>query len=566
MAVLIKTRGLNSSEVFQLEGEQSILGRQADCDIYVNDSRVSRQHARVLQRDGDFLIEDLDSRNGTYVNGERIHDAHCLADADSIVIGDDEFTFFIEPPTGTDSKRSPPSTKAASSATIADLGESSVVVSTAKVSSSLASLDNWDTNPERKLAALIEMLSNLGSALDLNGLLENLLDGLFKVFPAADRAFVGLWDEQAERVVPRATRQRGFQTDDRIVVSRTLVDQAMNQKEAVLSTDVSTDSRFEASQSLQATSVRSLMCVPLVDAEDKALGIIQLDTANQSNQFDKQDLDVLAAVAPQAATAVRYSQLHEETVHREILDRDLELARRVQRALLPDMPPEIDGYGFFSFYDSAYQVGGDFFDYVSLSGGREAVIVADVSGKGVAASLMMAKMSGEFKYLLSSSDSISAAVARMNDAICNQGVAGRFITLVVAVVDPASHQVTIVNAGHLTPLHRRTDGTVELIGEEQRGAALGILEDEEYDECQCTLRPGESLSLFTDGFTEAMNASEELYGEQRIISVMQNDASNPTELGKVLLEDVKGFVGDTAQSDDMCLICLGRIEDQLTRL
>ena len=233
-----------------------------------------------------------------------------------------------------------------------------------------------------------------------------------------------------------------------------------------------------SSQSIADLRIRSVMCAPLIDSEGHALGVIQIDTIDQRHRFQKDDLDVLVSIASQAAIAVDNAQMHEAALKRQSLDRDLELAHKVQRGLLPAHPPLIANYHFFDFYEPANQVGGDYYDYVELSDNRLAVVLGDVSGKGVSAALLMAKLSGEVRYCLASEPTPAAAMNRIN-AASSAAAAG------TTGSSPSSwpwsirvkHEVTIVNAGHMPPLLRHGAGQVETIGDEDAGVPLGIDSD-----------------------------------------------------------------------------------------
>ena len=144
---------------------------------------------------------------------------------------------------------------------------------------------------------------------------------------------------------------------------------------------------------------------------------------------------MLASVASQAAIAVDNAQLHENALKQQAVERDLELAHKVQRGLLPARPPQLAGYHFFDFYEPANQVGGDYYDYIELPGGRLAVVLADVSGKGVSAALLMAKLSGEVRYCLASEPTPAAAMNRINASFSRSGWDDRFVTFVLAVLD-----------------------------------------------------------------------------------------------------------------------------------
>jgi serine phosphatase RsbU (regulator of sigma subunit) len=276
------------------------------------------------------------------------------------------------------------------------------------------------------------------------------------------------------------------------------------------------DPRFADSGSVATAKIRSVMCAPLIDAEDKVLGVVQIDSLHAGNPFQQEDLELLADVAPQAVLAVQVWQLHQQSLKQAAMQRDLELAAQVQASLLPAGPPRVPKYEFFAYYRSAQKVGGDYYDYVSLPDGRIAVAVADVSGKGIAAALVMAELMGELKCLLTSIPSAAEVVSRVNRSAASRGTGEKFITMVLAVLDPKQHQVTLVNAGHMAPLWRHADGRVEPVGDEARGTALGIKDDEVYEEFRFSLQPGDSLTLFTDGITEAHITGREMYREARL--------------------------------------------------
>ena len=288
--------------------------------------------------------------------------------------------------------------------------------------------------------------------------------------------------------------------------------------------------------------------------------MIQLDTLDQRNRFRQDDLDVLASVACQVAFVVENAQLHETAMRDQALERELAVAHEVQRGFLPAAAPRIPEYEFFEFYQSASQLGGDYYDYVDLPGGRLAVVVADVSGKGISASLLMAKLSAETRFCLASEPSPAEAIGRLNRTFCESGWEDRFVTMVLAVLDPRRHEVAIVNAGHLPPLLHRAPGGVERVALKEACLPLGIDYDVDYAQCQLLLSPGDSLVLYTDGITEAMNANDELYGDQRLLTLLGSGGDRVSLLGRCILEDVKRFIGARPQSDDMCLTCFGRVK------
>ena len=216
-----------------------------------------------------------------------------------------------------------------------------------------------------------------------------------------------------------------------------------------------------------------------------------------------------------------------------------------------------DGATRVDSYEPAKYLGGDYFDYLPLPDGKLAVVLADVAGKGAAAALLMAKLSAETRTCLALDAKLSDAVARLNRIFSDSRWEDRFVTLVVAVLDPASHEVILSNAGHMAPLLRRPDGKIVPIAEEETQLPLGVVESIEYPHHTRPLAPGESLTMFTDGITEAMNGQGKLYGSERLLKCLTGAPGGASALGPAILGDVKTFVGDRNQSDDMCLVCLG---------
>jgi serine phosphatase RsbU (regulator of sigma subunit)/pSer/pThr/pTyr-binding forkhead associated (FHA) protein len=558
MAVLRALQGANPGQLFPLEGERAILGRHPDCDIVLESGSVSRHHARILAAGGEFFVEDLNSRNGTFVNGQPVEDRQRLDEGDHLSICDLVFVFHQRLP-GT-----PPETEDESKQTVpgillddARTTSNSTIMSKVDVSTGSAGL-RLEVHPEAKLTALIEIAQNLGTALAVDEVLPKLLDSLFKIFGQADRGFVVLRDRATGRLVPKAVKHRQLDDTQTVRLSRTIIGSVMTAKEAILSADAASDSRFDMAESIVDFQIRSMMCAPLISGSGEALGVIQIDTLDQRSRFNREDLDVLASVACQAAVALENAQLHETAMREQVLERDLALAHEVQRGFLPAQPPAIRGYQFFSFYQSARQLGGDYYDYVLLPGDRTAVVVADVSGKGIAASLLMAKFSAETRFCLAAEPTPAQAIGRLNRVFCGSGWEDRFVTLVLCVLDPARHELTVVNAGHMPPLLRCAAGKVEPLAPDCSRLPLGVEANSEYPQAVVPLQPGACISLYTDGITEAMDAEDRLYGEQRLLSLLKESDDGAERVGKAILDDVKRFVGERPQSDDMCLVCFGR--------
>jgi len=547
--------GTSAGKLFPL-GDSAVLGRHPDCDVVLDVGAVSRQHARITKSGDDYLVEDLQSRNGTFLNGARVEGQAKLSENDELKICDLVFSFHFRPA----EERAETSRTLDSVEMIDDekTASGSTIMSKLDVSTDSTSL-RLAVNSEVKLKALLAIGRNLGRALRLDEVLPLLLDNLFKIFIQADRGFISLLDAPANRLVTKAVKYRREELSGPIRISRTIVNSAIGRKEAILSADASTDSQFQMSESIVDFQIHSVMCAPLLDSDGEVLGVIQVDTNDPRRRFSRDDLDVLASVACQAAVSVENAQLHEAAVREEVLQRELGLAHRVQKGLLPAAPPQLDGYQFFDFYQPAQQLGGDYYDYVHLPGNRLASVLADVCGKGIAAALLVARLSAEIRYCLASLPQPSDAVKRLNQVFCENRWEDKFVTMLLTVLDPARHEVTFANAGHMPPLMRRASGVVEEAAEAQGGLPLGIDSDSTYQQFSIQLAPGDAMIMYTDGVLDAENRQGDRYGAERLKDKVRSSAADAAAMGQQVITDVKQFIGDHPQADDICLTCLRRV-------
>jgi serine phosphatase RsbU (regulator of sigma subunit) len=572
-AFLIARNGPARGTKYLLNTE-AVLGRQPGCDILIDVGAVSRRHAKVLREGDDFYVEDLQSRNGTFLNDQKLEFRRLLKHNDEVRVCDVEFIFQLDPlPKSqggkTDSFGTPqietvpastgPIEGANCSSFLVDDGDSSnsssTIMSKVDVTSTARGISVTAT-AETRLKALIEITHSMGKAVSLDEVLPKVLNSLFKIFIQADRGFIVLQTPEGVLAPRWAQARRG--DGESIRISRTIIRQVMESKEAILSADAASDSRFEMSQSIADFRIRSMMCAPLLSADGGAFGALQIDTLDQRSRFTKEDLEVLASVASQAAIAIENAQLHEQSLARKELERDLELARQVQHGFLPQIKPDVEGYTFYNYYKPANHVGGDYFDYVHLPDGRLAIIVADVVGHGVAAALLMAKLSAEMRFSLATNHEPGKALTNLNDHFSRLELDERFVTLVMCVLDPRTHEIIMVSAGHMPPMVRTANGEVQEVGDEAVGLPLGIVEGMDYDQFQFTLQPGEIAVLYTDGINEAMNADEDEYTIPRLKVMVSKPAPSIESLGEAVVADVRRHIGQRAQYDDMCIVAFGR--------
>jgi len=549
--------GVRSGERLVLDPGRILLGRHPDCQVVLDAASVSRQHAALTISAEGVVVEDLRSRNGTLVNGVPLAGPRKLEDGDELSICGQRFVFIDESPAF-----------GGSSAAIvvdadfaeddADLEGDSNAVIVSQVAIPRPSVDERiSKHTEAKLRAVLGLNRAIGASLSLGDVLPRLLDGLLEVFPQADRGFVLLAQPPSGqlRVRERRIKRPGAGAAR---LSRTLIEKVATSRQAILSADTATDTRFQANESVLVTDIRSVMCVPVTSGEGRLLGVLQVDSRDLRHRFDDTDLDVLAGIAGRAAQAIEQALAHDERVAREQLNRDLELAHRVQQGLLPSRPPELPGYQIFDFYEAAQQVGGDFFAYVPLGADRLAVVLADVSGKGVAAALLMAALSADVRYCLASEPDLGQALGRINESFLRGGWDDRFATLVVGILDTTTHALTICNAGHLPVFLREASGAIRQVAADLGGLPLGMASDHQFHSCTITMEPGSSFVLCTDGVTEAMDLDGRCYGLDRLEAAMAGPTADASELGRRILADVDRHTAGVSASDDICLVCVHR--------
>lgn len=542
-------------QCFALTKPRSVLGRHPACDIVIDCSAVSRQHASIVLGAEEALIEDLGSRNGTLVNGRPLQGSRRLEDGDDLRVGTQRFRVAADGPAsavGISAGSSP-----ALADSVAERGDSQIISRRDMSRDSVASRE--DTQAGAILRAVRGLQRLFGESQSLDDVLRCLLDGLFDLFPDADRGFVFLPDSSGKRLLLRASRLKSAPEEGPLRVSLSLMETVVRTRQAVLSADASADSRFRARDSVADCRLHSLMCVPFIRDDGAVIGVAQIDSGDTGRVFLERDLDLFVGIAEAAVRAIEQALAHDELIGRERLKRDLELAQRVQQSLLPSHPPQIAGYEAWDHYESAGEIGGDLFAYVPLPEGRIAFVMADVSGKGVSAALVMATLSADVRYCLASEPDVARAVARINEGFCRGGWDDRFATLMVLVLDPGRHRLTVVNAGHLPLALRSGAGAVRMVGLEEGGLPLGVDVTYDYESLTIDVEPGTMLVVYTDGISEALDHAQRPYGLARLERVMAGPVATAADLGKRILADVNRHAAGQSRSDDICLICLARL-------
>lgn len=561
--ILMKSpAGGTPGETIPLDGgEMFVIGRDADsCQIVIPHHAVSRKHAQIVRQQGTYYLEDLKSRNHTFLNNKELNGRTALQPEDRIKICDFLFRFQDERP----SKKQDLPDWMKKEATV-DAGKVDEVTTFEASLSRNAAQSLLDTQPAEKIRALLEISTSLSHTLELDPLLDQIAQTIFNVFKQADRCFVILLDESG-KTIPKVVKSRRAGMDD-TRFSKTIVQKTLKEMESYLSEDASSDSSLGPAQSIAEFRIRSVMCVPLPTADNKPIGALQLDTQDRSKKFREDDLKLLTIVANLASVAIEKARLHKSAIAREREQQEIELAKQVQLGFLPQTVPALKGYEFYSHYSPAKTVGGDYYDFIHMPDGRIAVTVGDVAGKGVPAALLTAKLSSEVRFCMLTRPTPAEAMAALNDALMRGGLGDRFVTMAMVILDPNEHTLTVVNAGHMNP--KLFNGCryelADAISSDSTGLPLGVMPGYAYESVTLPIDVGETVLVYTDGVTDSMNPAGDFFGFEGVDRIFPADDSNPDvcrpiRLGERLVSAVRKHAAGRDQNDDIAVVCFGRLD------
>jgi serine phosphatase RsbU (regulator of sigma subunit) len=411
--------------------------------------------------------------------------------------------------------------------------------------------------PAEKLKLLLEITNRLSHTLEADVPLPYLVETLLQLFKQADRAFVILEDEATGELVVHSHKVQRPEQEGPPCYSASIVMQCLETMEGLLSNDVAR--QFPASDSIQGLALRSVMCAPLWSQDQQGFGVLLVDSRNDRKRFTQEDLNLLMGVAGQASIALANAKFHRNALVQTRVLRDMELAREVVRSFLPAQLPDIPGYEFFAHYQSAREVGGDYYDFIPITDRQLGILVGDVAGKGVPAALVMTRFSAEARACLRTEAELDQAVRKLNALMLPVSLADRFVTLAALVLDPVTHTITAVNAAHPSPLLRRAAGQLEEVAPRAHsGPPLAVEAGYAYTALRVELQPGDSLVLFSDGVTDALNVHGRQLGISGVRAAVAGNAAPPRMLGERILQAVKDHATGCSQYDDITLVCVGR--------
>jgi serine phosphatase RsbU (regulator of sigma subunit) len=332
---------------------------------------------------------------------------------------------------------------------------------------------------------------------------------------------------------------------------------AFDQQLSVLTSDAAVDPRFKARESIIDSGIHSVMCVPLWNNKE-IIGIIYADRISFLQEFTEEDLRLLTLLANVAAIKIENAILIEQSIEKEKMERELELAARIQKDFLPKSDPSCAELDIAGKNIPCLQVGGDYYDFLRIDDRRLGITVADVAGKGVSASLLMASLRAALQSEVRPDYRLPDMAVKLNGFVHRSSAINSFITFFFAELDRTTGELAYVNAGHNAPLVVGRDGGLRTLP--STGLCLGMLPEMAYEERRDTLAPGEVMILYTDGLSESRNAAKEEYGADRLADVCRKlSRSTARELMDAIFLDLEAFTGSSPAADDRTLVIVRRL-------
>ncbi len=399
------------------------------------------------------------------------------------------------------------------------------------------------------LQALWQITGAMNSSLDFNIVLNNIMDAVMQL-TNSQRGFLMVADDDGElrtlviKGVDGATLEEDYST--------TVVREVVRTRKALLTNNAQYDQRYQAGQSIIMRGLRAILSVPML-VKDRLVGIIYVDTSMKSGSFSQADADLLMSVAGQAAIALENARLYTVAVEKGRMEKELQMASEIQMSLLPSEMPEFDDYEIVPMWQAARETAGDFYDVFRLNNDLVGVVIADVSDKGAGAALFMAVARTMIRSNAFVGLSPVETIRRTNDLILEDAESGMFVTVYHSHLLRDGKTIH-VNAGHNPPLmYRSQTGEVDFLP--RGGRAVGWFPDNPVEAIEVDMQPGDVIVYYTDGVTEAENPDEEPYGEERLITIIQQFAEQSAQaLMNAIMADVNAFCQDAAQFDDMTLV------------
>jgi len=518
------------------------MGRSPDNNLVLRDSRISRNHAQIASDNGAYILEDLGSRHGIWVNGERLEKSRRLEGSERIEFGVPDGYQIHFTKSGDEIQKL-----------------------LAKHDTSRESGRTGTANLE-KLRAVLEVARSLQSSFSTDDVLNTVLDAALAV-TGAERGFLLLFNEARELQVRSARASGGGDLPaDELRVPRRLIQQSLESRRDLfsMSFDPAAADGQSPGNTITDLELRSVVCVPLVHVNLSGSGATQMLSMAKANagvlymdsRVTAVDLaggnrELLQTLAIEASTVLENARLLEEERAKQRIEEELDVARRIQQSLLPRQLPENGWFVAHGSSQSSHQVGGDYYDVLAMGPGAWSIMVADVSGKGVSSALLASFLQGVFLSVSAATD-IPGVLARVNRFLNDRAEHGKYATMFYSKLE-SSGRLTWANAGHCAPLLVRKNGEIERL--DATSMPVGLVPETSFILKYCDLMSGDRIVLYTDGVTEAQNAAGDFFGRARLRDAVRRGLSaGCVELHQIIQNAILDFTAGAEQADDLTLV------------
>jgi len=373
----------------------------------------------------------------------------------------------------------------------------------------------------KTLGMLSSLLEEFSTSLDLDQTMKHVVD-VTKAMMSAEGVALFLLENNDTELVCRVCSNPTDITDTRISAKKGIIGRSIRQEKVQLVVDTTTDPDFSGGfDGAAGTHIQSVLCAPLTLGGNHFGALEAINKTAYGDRFNEKDRDFLATLAHAASLAIHNANLASQVIDEERTRQELLLAREIQEAVFPDA--QDNGHVIAGYNLPARSVSGDFYDYLEVAPGRFCFCLGDVSGKGVNAALMVARVSGLFRYLAKNKTSPAELLAAMNDELCETTTRGMFVTMVAGVYERNDKLVELANAGHQPPLQMQEN---EFLAHEQSSPPLGVLPGMDYEPYMLRLKDG-ALYIFTDGLTECWTGHQQPLEEDGVKALIRKHASMP---------------------------------------
>jgi len=408
-----------------------------------------------------------------------------------------------------------------------------------------------------RLSNCIEIANLINSELSIGKLLSNVMQATKKAFLADAVSMLLIDDETGDLTFQIALGDVGDEIKEiyRLKKGQGIAGLVAQTGKPLNIEDVYLHPKFSTDYDKRTNyRTRAMLCVPL-QARGKIIGVIQvINKLVKPFIFSKEELEMLITISSSAAVAIDTAKMHKIILQQETLERDLRLAKEVQESFLPKELPKIEHYKFAALNQPALEIGGDFYNFFKLPANRLGIVLGDVSGKGISASLFMARLTSDLQYYTLLYPEPRELLTQINKVLCERAKRGMFVTLVYMLLDTLENRVHIANAGHVFPIYSDDEGPRLLGHDRKKGPPLGIIPDIIYDQEIFELEDNSSITIYTDGVIEAKNYHGELFDIKRLLKVIETQSNDPDLIVKAITRSVDKFTTTEGRSDDLTLL------------